>query len=522
MENTPFNDTSHYDELVARQVEQYRDTEIMHDMPPIFSYWATKHIAPVSAEIIGYDSTVGFYTGYFSKSLHESDSNFLVSIGAGDCSIEIEIAKALLARGEKDFHFICLEISPLSVEKARKKIDAEKLNNIITVAQTDINKWDPEHSFAGVMAHHSLHHILDLESLFALIKKKLAPKGRFLTGDIIGRNGHMRWPEALLLVRKIWEKLPRKYKFGHQLNRYDEYFENWDCSAEGFEGIRAQDILPLLVKNFSFEVFRCYGNIIDTFVNRNFGPNYDPANPSDAAFIDYLQDLDDTLISAGIIKPTNIIAVMTNENAGHINMYKHWSPAFAVRDPALPAPVYDIAPLLEDIPYELSPADNPPLGKQVHGHLFSKKIHFGAGSNGPQYLKYGWHAPEKDFAWSIGEAAAILIPIGKITSGHLTVKAEFIPYPSTVYDQTIVEVLVNETLVKTLQYTRGEITYRTCTEVISIPAHLVGDSMEITFLLPNRRQPQFESGNDLRTLGIALVSVTIAAPLIGPFNTYLY
>jgi hypothetical protein len=31
--------------------------------------------------------------------------------------------------------------------------------------------------------------------------------------------------------------------------------KTWDCSKVGFEGIRAQDILPLLVKNSRFEAF---------------------------------------------------------------------------------------------------------------------------------------------------------------------------------------------------------------------------------------------------------------------------
>jgi len=34
----------------------------------------------------------------------------------------------------------------------------------------------------------------------------------------------------------------------------------WDCSKQGFEGIRAQDILPLLVKKFSFRSFLGFGN----------------------------------------------------------------------------------------------------------------------------------------------------------------------------------------------------------------------------------------------------------------------
>src|SRR5438046_10396474 len=102
---------------------------------------------------------------------------------------------------------------------------------------------------------------------------------------MIGRNGHMRWPEALWIVREIWDRLPRKYKYSHQMRRYDDYFENWDCSTEGFEGIRSQDILPLLIELFSFEVFYCFGNLIDVFVDRSFGSKYDLHNLEVVKFI---------------------------------------------------------------------------------------------------------------------------------------------------------------------------------------------------------------------------------------------
>ena len=46
-----------------------------------------------------------------------------------------------------------------------------------------------------------------------------------------------------------------------------------------FEGIRAQDILPLLVERFTFDEFIGFGNVIDPFVDRSFGPNFDIASP---------------------------------------------------------------------------------------------------------------------------------------------------------------------------------------------------------------------------------------------------
>ncbi len=66
----------------------------------------------------------------------------------------------------------------------------------------------------------------------------------FVTNDMIGRNGHQRWPEALEIVNQYWHELPEAYRYNKLLSRYEPEYMNWDCSTEGFEGIRAQDILP--------------------------------------------------------------------------------------------------------------------------------------------------------------------------------------------------------------------------------------------------------------------------------------
>jgi SAM-dependent methyltransferase len=520
MQNSSANGSDHYDELVARQVDQYKETEIMHDLPGIYDYWSGRHISDNSARVTGHADIVELYATYFQKSLHESSSRFLISVGSGDCSIEIQVVKSLIAKGEKDFFFICLELSPILIEKARKQIDTESLGDIITVAQIDLNKWAPKYSFAGVMAHHSLHHILELEHLFELIKKHLAPDGRFITCDIIGRNGHMRWPESLLLVRKIWEKIPRKYKYNHQFRRFDDYFENWDCSVEGFEGIRAQDILPILVRLFNFEVFYGCGNLIDPFVDRGFGPNYSPANPDDRSFIDAVQTLNETLISDGVLKPTIMTAVMVNEPVSDTKMYKHWSPAFSVRNPESPAPGYDLNALLKNIPNKATREDDPLIAKQVGYFPFDKKTLFTRSKNivfkkaapGLPFLTYGWGYPESQGVWSIGEAAALTLPLQKKIDTDIILTLELLPYQSPLFAESRVDILVNDISTDVLHFDNKS-ENAIAEKNIRIPLANIRDQqvINITFLLPNRRQPQFESGKDLRTQGIMLISVKIAA-----------
>lgn len=143
----------------------------------------------------------------------------------------------------------------------------------------------------------------------------------------------MRWREAELILEPLWRSLPDRYKYNHQLQRLDAQFVNWDCSVEGFEGIRCQDILPLLIRRFYFHTFLAYGNLTDVFVDRSDGHNFDPQNPADLAFIQHLARLNDVLIGHGVIKPTMLFASMS-KSPSEMTCYRRWRPEFCLRDPA--------------------------------------------------------------------------------------------------------------------------------------------------------------------------------------------
>ena len=152
---------------------------------------------------------------------------------------------------------------------------------------------------------------MDLEGLFDRIRAGLVKEGLFLTSDMIGRNGHQRWPEAKRIVEEYWRRLPDSYRFNLQLQRMETEFLDWDCSSDCFEGIRAQDILPLLLQRFGFEVFIGFGNIVDPFIDRGFGHHFSSEREWDRRFIDEVHARDEAEISAGTISPTHMIAVLT-------------------------------------------------------------------------------------------------------------------------------------------------------------------------------------------------------------------
>jgi SAM-dependent methyltransferase len=324
-----------YETRLQAEIARYRQVENVHDLPGIFHVWSRAHVGPKMQAVFGLNGFDRFYTRYIRRYAADHPGRLVevASLGAGNGDLEVGLGRLLRDGGLTDFRFRCLDVNPDMLARGREHAAAAGLAEHYRFEEADAARWRPEGPLAAVMAHQSLHHFVELEAIFANVKAAIGDDGYFLVNDMIGRNGHMRWPEALDVVHAIWRDMPDRYKYNHQLKRVEPLYENWDCSREGFEGIRAQDILPLLLEAFHFEAFVAFGNVINIFVDRGFGHNFDPDDPADVAFIERIGALDEELIDAGTIKPTQMVAVMRGRPVTGTRCYRHWTPEFCVRRP---------------------------------------------------------------------------------------------------------------------------------------------------------------------------------------------
>ena len=302
-------------------------------LPAIYHYWSNTYLRP-KLEGFGFSHPEALFVGYFARSYVASNAPVrrYASIGSGACETEIRLAEALIERGHTSFVIDCMDFNEAELQRGVALAKAKDLERYIRPVQADFNTWTADGQYDGVVANSSLHHVVELEHLFAAIRRCLAPTGYFVTSDTIGRNGHLRWPEALAIVDEFWKELPKSHTYNHLLRRRESSYENWDCSKEGFEGIRAQDILPLLIENFAFDCFVPFGNVIDPFIERTFGPNFDPANPADIDFIDRVHFRDEAEMARGAIKPAHLVAAMCVAN-GAKQYADGLTPEFCVRSP---------------------------------------------------------------------------------------------------------------------------------------------------------------------------------------------
>jgi SAM-dependent methyltransferase len=317
---------------LAREIEVYRQVEDVHDLPAIFHYWSNRHLRPL-LEACGIADVETFFVDAIARACERTtpQSARVVSLGAGNCDFEAGLARQLLDRGVRNFRIDCLELNPHMLERGRRCVEESDLGAFFRFVEGDIAHWDPDGPIDVCIANQSLHHFRDLEAIFDAVHAALGELGVFVTSDIIGRNGHMRWPEALERLEAIWSDMPDRYKFNHALQRFEEQYENWDCATESNEGIRAQDILPLLIERFGFETFAAWGNLVDVFVDRGFGHNFDPEREEDRAFIDAVAELDERLIDEGVLTPTHMIAALRAKPVEKTRVYRDRRPVSSVR-----------------------------------------------------------------------------------------------------------------------------------------------------------------------------------------------
>ncbi|MET2825870.1 class I SAM-dependent methyltransferase [Mesorhizobium shangrilense] len=302
---------SNYELIVSREQDFYHGERPSASIPGIFTYWAVKYLSPRLREMFNAASIEEFYANEIERVAPDGPLSIL-SLGSGEASTELEIAIILVARG-RTVKFYGTDISPAMSEAGRQNAEAKGLANSFEFLTCDINKQFPPTDATIVLANHSLHHFVELEFIFSNVRRQIGAEGAFITNDMIGRNGHQRWPEVRGFVEAFWRLLPVDKRVDRIHNIRKMEFKDFDCANGTFEGIRAQDILPLCLQTFNFERFLGTGGIPDVFLDRMYGGNFSHDDPVDTAFVDVLENTNTSLALLGLVKPTIMFATMRNK-----------------------------------------------------------------------------------------------------------------------------------------------------------------------------------------------------------------
>jgi len=303
---------SEYLQRVNNEINAYCDNVNVHDLPVSHQYLLEKIVTPKFRHIFDVDSLdalVNRVVKKISEKKKEEEIRIL-SIGSGNCDFEINLLKKYSLRCTIDCHELNLHM----INRARENANKEGINQYINFYVSDLNLVEIVGVFDLVIASHSLHHIEKLEKLFESIHTSMTDESYFIINDMIGRNGHMFWDNTFDFCKRLWATFPKELKYNRLLNEYTPKRVQHDCSTKGFEGIRAQDILPLLDQYFSFKDFLPFFSIANKFTDRDFGHNFNMSNPHHIAILDNIGAWDEYFLNNKLLKPTQLIATLVKKN----------------------------------------------------------------------------------------------------------------------------------------------------------------------------------------------------------------
>ena len=141
-------------------------------------------------------------------------------------------------------------------------------------------KWDI------ILCVSALHHVVELEQLVRFCHSSLNEHGEFWSiGECVGRNGNRLWPDARAEANRFFAQLPATYRLNRHTKQLDREIPDNDYSVGCFEGIRSEEIEPVLDRWFHpVDVYRrnCF---LWRLINLAYSDNFDPGVADDRKWI---------------------------------------------------------------------------------------------------------------------------------------------------------------------------------------------------------------------------------------------
>ncbi len=222
-----------------------------------------------------------------------------LEIGCGDGSIALGLMQAGWFK-----RLAAFDVAEGAVASAQARAAAAGFDTLQFLVRDGNTLTLEPGTYDFIYANHALHHITDLEHLFAQCAAALRPGGMLFASDYVGPS-QMQYSDAhLTLMNDMLARLPPEKRWdnlhGYQEKRLIErtprqVFLDHDPS----EAPRSADIIPVLERFFDVEVAP-FGMELTYEVLLGIVHNFDPDDDGDNAMIDVMTELDRAAARDGI------------------------------------------------------------------------------------------------------------------------------------------------------------------------------------------------------------------------------
>jgi SAM-dependent methyltransferase len=221
----------------------------------------------------------------------------ILSLGSGYCGHELALAQRLTCA----YEITCTDINETLFTEARKRAQAQGL--FLRFQQEDLNFIHIAPAYYDmIFAHAVLHHVINLETLFEQIALGLTADGILNLVEVIGMNRRLLWKENERFANLVLDAIPYELTAGAKLHVSSE--------EEGMEGVRQEEILPILRRRFEPLYEYSHGAFMRyVCTDERFGRYLNPAHELGKRYLDLLIDIDRSAVRNGILRPLEIWGV---------------------------------------------------------------------------------------------------------------------------------------------------------------------------------------------------------------------
>ncbi len=187
-----------------------------------------------------------------------------LSLGSGTGVVEEECLVQGLFR-----KLDLVDLSENAVRLFEKRIVSRGISVPMNAVIGDLNflKLEPG-KYDLILAHSSLHHLINLEHIFEQVRKALKPEGYFLVHDFIGPSA-WQWPKETIDAVNEYIQESKEVHKDLILHPVKQPRREIVKRHSPFESVRSSDILDLIHKGFTVEKEVLTDRLL--FVLMNFG-----------------------------------------------------------------------------------------------------------------------------------------------------------------------------------------------------------------------------------------------------------
>lgn len=201
--------------------------------------------------------------------------------------------------------FDVMDISSFAVETGNRQAAEQGLNVEFLLADLN-NDPLPEDTYDLIVASGSLHHIENLEHLFAQIRRALRPGGVFFANDYMGPS-YMQWTEPQLsLMNALLSALPEdmtrtSHRGGAMVGEVTRIPLAQFAKNDPSEGVRAAEIFDVMEQHLVIRKRVPIGQTLLYELLRGRIQNFDDDDPKDRCILDLMCLFEKTLLDRGIL-----------------------------------------------------------------------------------------------------------------------------------------------------------------------------------------------------------------------------